>query len=90
MTRLLEKHEVKIWQVTTKYEHAHTAFVEALNKILVEQLFKAQDAQELNDPEKVSSTWVKHLYGLVDQLNNMKTQMTGMSRKMRLDKRKFL
>ena len=39
-----------------------------MNKILAERLFKVQDAQELNDPEKVSATWVKHLYGLVDEL----------------------
>ena len=63
---------VKIRRVSTKYRHTHTAFVEALNKILAEQLFKVQEAQELNDPELVSSTWVKHLYGLVDQLNKMK------------------
>ena len=61
--KILEKHEVKIQQVTTKYKHTHTAFVEALNKILAERLFKVQDAQELNDPEKVSATWVKQLYG---------------------------
>ena len=36
----------------TKYPHTHTAFVKALNKILTEKLFKVQDAQELNDPEK--------------------------------------
>ena len=40
-----------------------------------------QDAQELNDPDKVSATWVKHLYGLVDKLNNMQTDMTGMKPK---------
>ena len=33
---MLEKHEVKIWPVTMKYAHTHTAFVEALNKILAE------------------------------------------------------
>ena len=55
---MLEKNEVKIQRVTTKYKHTHTAFVEALNKILAERLFKVQDAQELNDPEKVSSRWV--------------------------------
>ena len=27
------------------------------------------------------STWVKHLYGLVDRLNDMETQMTGMKPK---------
>ena len=53
VTRLLEKHEVKIRQVTTKYKHTHTTLVEALNKILAEQLFKVQNAQELNDPERV-------------------------------------
>ena len=52
MTRMLEKHEVKIQRVTTKYTHTRAAFVEALNKILAERLFKVQDAQELNDPEK--------------------------------------
>ena len=36
----------------TEYKHTHTAFVEVLNKILTERLFKVQDAQELNDPEK--------------------------------------
>ena len=52
-----------------------------LNKILAERLFKVQDVQELNDPEKVSATWVKHLYGLVDKLNDMETEMTGMKPK---------
>ena len=61
VTKMLQRHEVKIWRVTTKCAHTHTAFVEALNKILAEKLFKVQDAQELNDPEKVSSRWVKHL-----------------------------
>ena len=63
--------------------------MEALNKILAERLFKVQDAQKLNDPEKVSSRWVKHLYGLVfkhlyglvDELNDMETKMIGMKPK---------
>ena len=42
-------------------------------------VLKVQDAQELNDP--VSSRWVKHLYGLVDELNDMQTEMTGMKPK---------
>ena len=78
VTKMLEKNEVKIQQVTTIYKHTHTAFVEALNKILAERLFKVQDAQELNDPERVSATWVKHLYGLVDELNDTTTEMIGM------------
>ena len=34
VTKMLEKQEVKIQQVTMKYKHTHTAFVEALNKSL--------------------------------------------------------
>ena len=81
VTKMLEKQEVKIQRVTTKYKHTHTAFVEALNKILTERLFKVQDAQELNDPEKVSSRWVKHLYGLVDEVNDTETEVIGMKPK---------
>ena len=81
VTKMLEKNEVKIWHVTTKYKHTHPAFVEGLNKILTEGLFKVQDAQELNDPEKVSSRWVKHLYELVDELNDKETEMIGMKPK---------
>ena len=81
VTKMLENNEVKIRQVMTKYKHTHTAFVEALNKILAERLFKVQDAQELNDPEKVSSRWVKHLYGLVDELNDTETEMIGIKPK---------
>ena len=62
----------------TKYKHMHTTFIEALNMLLTENLFKVQDVQELNDPEKVSSTWVRHLYGLIDRLNDTEMQMTGM------------
>ena len=35
----------------------------------------------MNDPEKVSATWVKYLYGLVDELNDMETEMIGMKPK---------
>ena len=59
----------------------HMAFVEALNKLLAENLFKFQDTQELNNLEKVSSAWVRHLYGLIDRLNDLETQMIGMSPK---------
>ena len=64
-----------------EYKHMHMAFVKALNKLLTENLFKVQDAQELNDPEKVLSTWVKYLYGLIDIINDTETQMTGMKTK---------
>ena len=78
VTKMLENNKIKIRRVMMKYKHTHTAFVEALNKILAERLFKVQDAQELNDPEKASSRWVKHLYGLVDELNDTTTEMIGM------------
>ena len=81
VTKMLDKQDVKIRRATTKYKHTHTAFVESLNKILAENLFKVQDAQELNDPEKISSTWVRHLYGLVDKLNDTETKMIGMKPK---------
>ena len=55
--------------------------MEGLKKILTERLFKVQDAQELNDSEKVSSRWVKHLYGLVDERKDMETEMIGMKPK---------
>ena len=78
VTKLLEKNNVEINRATTKYKHGHAAFVQALNKVFAKNSFKVQDAQELNDPEKVSSTWVKHLHKLVDRLNYTKTQMTDM------------
>ena len=81
VTKMLEKNKVKIRKVTTKYKHTHTAFVEALNKIVTERLFKVQDTQEFNDPQKVSLRWVKRLYGLVDQLNDRETEMIGMKPK---------
>ena len=90
VTKMSEKNEVKIRRVMTKYKYTHTAFVEALNIILTERLFKVQDAQELNDPEKVSSMWVKHLYGLVDELNDTETEMTGMKPKDVIKLKEFL
>ena len=36
VTKLLEKHEVRIQHATTKYKQTHTAFIEALNKMLAE------------------------------------------------------
>ena len=81
VTKLLEKHQVRMQRATTKYKHTHMAFIEALNKMLTEWLFKVQDAQELNDHDKVSSTLVRHLYGLVDELNDSETDMTGMKPK---------
>ena len=45
VTKMLEKHGVKIRWVTKRYKQTHTAFVEALNKMLAERLFKVQDGK---------------------------------------------
>ena len=47
VTKLLEKNGCKIQRLTMKYKHTRTVFVEALNRVLAEQLFKLQDVQEL-------------------------------------------
>ena len=69
VTKLLEKHNVEIWRATAKYKHTHTAFLEAFNKELAKLLFKPMDAQELQDPEKVSTIWVKNLNKIVNKMN---------------------
>ena len=70
MTKLLEKHNVEIRRATAKYKHTHTVFVEAFNKELAKLLLKPMDAQELRDPEKVSTIWVKNLTENVNKMNN--------------------
>ena len=59
VTKLLEKHNVDIRRTTTKYKHSHTAFWKPLEE-LAKLLFKPMDAQELQDPEKASTIWVKN------------------------------
>ena len=80
MTNLLEKHNVEFRRATAKYKHNHTVFMEAFNKELAKLLFKPMDAQELQDPEKVS-TWVKHLNKTVNKMNNIVSSMIGMKPK---------
>ena len=81
VTKLLEKNNVDIRRTTTKYKHTHTAFVEAFNKEFSKQLFKPMDAQELQDPEKVSTIWVKNLNGIVTKMSNTKSSMIDMNPK---------
>ena len=81
MTKLLEKHNVETRRATTKYKHTYTAFVEAFNKELSKLLFKPMDAQELQDPEKVSMIWVKNLNNIVIKMNNTESLMIGMKPK---------
>ena len=77
--KLMKEKDVKVISVTTKYHHNFTAFVERFNKTLGERLFKAQDAQELQNPTKDSKIWVKYLQKAVSKLNNEKTRMLGMT-----------
>ena len=79
--KLLEKHSVDIRRETTKYKHTLTAFVEAFNKELAKLLFKPMDTQELQDPEKVSTFWVKNLNKIVNKMNNAVSSMIGMKPK---------
>ena len=81
MTKLLEKHNVEIRRGTTKYKHTHTVFVKAFNKELAKLLFKPMDAQEHQDPEKVSTIWVNNLSKTVNKMSNAESSMVGMKPK---------
>ena len=39
------------------------------------------DAQELQDPEKVSTIWVKNMNSIVNKMNNTKSSMIDMKPK---------
>ena len=81
VTKLLEKHSVDIRTETTKYKHTYAAFVEAFNKELAKLLFKPMDTHELQDPEKISTIWVKNLNKIVNKMNNTVSSMIGMKPK---------
>ena len=66
-------------QKTSK--HTHTAFVEAFNEELAKLLSKPMDVQELQDPGKVSTIWVKNLDKTVKGMNNTILSMIGMKPK---------
>ena len=84
---MLEKHTLDIRRVTTKYNYTHTVFVEAFNKELAKLLFIPMDAQELQNPKKVSAIWVKNLNKIVNKMSNTVSSMIGMKPKdvIRLD-----
>ena len=77
VSKLLGGRDVVVRRTTTKYKHTHTAFVESFNRVLSVDLFKIQDAIELNDPKKIATSWVKHLYNTVGKLNRVKNRITG-------------
>ena len=55
--------------------------MEAFKKDLAKLLFKIMDAQELQDPEKVSKIWVKYLNSIVNKMNNTKSLMISMKKR---------
>ena len=79
--KLLEKYKVEIRRATTKYKHSHTHFVEAFNKEFAKLLSKQMDAQELQDPEKVFTIWVKNLNKTVNKMNNTVLSIIAMKPK---------
>ena len=84
MTKLLEKHNVDIRRATTKFEHTHSTFVEAINKELTKLLFQLMDSQELQEPEKISTIWATNLNSIVHRMNNTKSLMIDMKPKDRI------
>ena len=64
-----------------KCKHTHTVFVETFDKELAKVLFKLMDAQELQDPEKVSRIQVKNLNKAMNKMNNTVSLMIGMKLK---------
>ena len=55
--------------------------MEAFNKELIKVSFKPMDAQELQDPKKFSTIWVKNLTKTVNKMNNTKSFMIVMKPK---------
>ena len=53
-------------------------FVGDFKQKMAKLLFKPMDAQELQDPEKVSTIWVNNLNKTVNKMNNTESSMTGM------------
>ena len=81
VTKLLEKHNVDILRVTKKYKHTQTTFAEAFTKELEKLLFEPMNAQELQEPEKVSTICVKNLNKSVSKMNDTKSSMIDMKSK---------
>ena len=59
--------------------HRQQGIVERFNKTIAERLFTAQYHAELKNPSKKSKKWVKALPKFLDDLNNSKTRLTGLT-----------
>ena len=81
VTKLFDKHSIKIRRATTKYKHTHTFFVKAFNKELEKLLFKPMNDQELQNPQNVLTIWVENVDPAVKRLNNKVPSMIGIKPK---------
>ena len=81
VTSLLEKHNVVLRFEEKEQNVSIHIHVEAFNKELAKLLFKPMDAQELQDPEKVLTIWVKTLNKAVNKMNNSVPSIIGMKPK---------
>ena len=70
MTKLLKNTMLTLEEKQKIQSYSHS-LVEVFNKEFEKYLFKATDAQELQNPEKVATVWVKNLDISV---NKIKTQ----------------
>ena len=55
--------------------------MEAFKKELVKHLLKPMHAQELQDPEEVSTIWIKSLNSIANKMSNTKSSMIDLKPK---------
>ena len=86
MTKLLENTALRFEEQQQNINTPTRPLWKPLTK-LVKLLFKLVDAQELQDPKKVSTIWVKNLNKTVNKMNNTVSLMIGTNLKdaIRLD-----
>ena len=73
LTKLIEKYNADVRRRTTKYSHTHTTLVKLFNKdMTIKKLCELMDAQELLDPAKITTSWVKNLNSTVSKVNSAK------------------
>ena len=74
VTKLLEKHNVKIQRSEAK-NHRAQAFVERANRTLSEKIFSIQSSEELIT-NKYSRVWVKELSSIIKGINDQREKLT--------------
>ena len=77
--KLLDEQGIKYKSEVTKYHHGFTGPVDVAIRNITIKFFRRMDAQELLNPEEVSTTWVKYLQQEVQSYNNRFKSKIGMS-----------